>query len=89
MTTTTKVEGITIHDDGEDRETHYTYDDDLSVNIRKGWDMGGGHRQGLVLVQLAITTTRGPTRSLSSTTSASARRSRCSTWPFGSSRRFA
>jgi len=55
MTTTTKVEGITIHDDGEDRETtHYTNDDDLTVNIRKGWDMGGGHRQGIVLVQLGI-----------------------------------
>jgi hypothetical protein len=24
------------------------------VNIRKGWDMGGGHRQGIVLVQLGI-----------------------------------
>ena len=55
MTTTTKVDGITIHEDTEDRETtHYTSDDDLSVNIRKGWDMGGGHRQGLVVVQLGI-----------------------------------
>jgi len=55
MTTTTKVDGITIHDDGEDRETtHYTSDDDLSVNIRKGWTWAGGHQQGVVLVQLGI-----------------------------------
>ncbi len=60
MTTTTKVEGITIHDDGEDRETtHYTADEDLTVNIRKGWDMGGGTRQGLVVVQLGIDDYRG------------------------------
>jgi len=53
MTTTTKVEGITIYEDGEDRETtHYTHDADLAVNMRRGWDMGGGVEQGIVLVQL-------------------------------------
>ena len=55
MTTTTKVEGITIYEDGEDRETtHYTHDADLAVNMRRGWDMGGGVEQGIVLVQLGI-----------------------------------
>ena len=41
MTTTTKVDGFRIYEDGDVHEsTHYTSDDDLTVNIRKGWDMG-------------------------------------------------